>query len=339
MSHGVDRITDSLKSHYECVILGFYGSLETNCPFVYIVVSHLQGIQRPDSPGPSRLQHSFSYPPSAPDPDGGAVYNHVSNPADAYSTNRNSLSGSFVNDARSSMGGRGGQSWRTSAPHPHAAYPPLSHTWSRIRSFLDTQYPDLADSLNLPTTGLELNDLELRLNMPLPSSVRESYLYIDGQDTDGGATEGLFFGLPLLPLEEVLNEWQYWRQVEVDPSTGANAHMMERMRSFPPRWCKKVYASRGWLPLVSDRAGNYIGVDLDPGPAGEWGQVILFGRDFDTKCVLWKGEGEGGWGRWLACFADDLESGEGWQLDDTGNDSVVGDFCLFRIFPFKVKER
>ncbi|KAL7415116.1 hypothetical protein BDY24DRAFT_383759 [Mrakia frigida] len=266
---------------------------------------------RPDSPGPSRIHDEYSYPPRAANDLSSTGYDHVSNPAlPSYGRTDSS---SFVNDHDHS---------RTLAPHPHAAYPPLSHTWTRIKTFLAPTYPELVESLNFPTIPEELNQFELRLNMPLPASVRESYLCHDGQDLDGGVTDGMFFGLALLPLEEVLREWSFWRAVERDPSTGSNPRLIATMGSLPPKWCKRAYANRGWLPLISDRSGNYVGVDLDPGTGGEWGQVIVFGRDFDRKCVLWRGEGDGGWGRWLAGFADELESGEGWEVEGGGNDSA-----------------
>jgi cell wall assembly regulator SMI1 len=259
------------------------------------------------SPTPPPQNGGFSYPPRAP-----AAYSHL-----AGTSNSPALqSGSPT-------------TYRPSAPHPHAAYPPLRTTWSRLRAFLASTYPDLEDSLNLPAPVEVINELELRLNMPLPSSVRESYLCTDGQDMDGGLTEGLFFGLSLLPLEDVLSEWTFWRKVESDPATGGNTRLNATMGSYPQRFIKKRYASRGWLPLISDRAGNYIGVDLDPGPRGEWGQVIIWGRDFDNKCVLWRGEGEGGWGRWLDGWVTDLENGEGWELEDAnGNDSAVSSRSL-----------
>jgi cell wall assembly regulator SMI1 len=241
-------------------------------------------------------------------------YNHVANPGQ-------SSAGSFINDGRP----RQASAWQGSSKLPPSAlYPPLSHTWERVNNFLTNTYPELSDSLNFPSSLDVIDVLERTLNMRLPSSVRDSYLCADGQDIDGGATEGLFFGLALLPLEDVLREWQFWRQAEADPRTGGNPKLLKSMSSFPPKWVKKAYANRGWLPLISDRAGNYVGVDLDPGPMGEWGQVIVFGRDFDTKAVLWKGEGEGGWGRWLAAFADELEAGETWELDGSGRgtDSV-----------------
>lgn len=263
------------------------------------------------------LQDDYSYPPRAPTAIG-TGYGHLANPALDAHVRPSMSTGSFVNDVRPSALSRSG----SMAPHPHAAYPPLAHTWARLQAFLSNSYPELSDSLNFPTDPATLNELELRLNMPLPSSVRESYLCADGQDIDGGVTDGLFFGLALLPLEDVLREWTFWRAVESDPRTGANPRLLATMASLPPRWCKRAYACRGWLPLVSDRAGNYVGVDLDPGPGGEWGQVIVFGRDFDRKCVLWRGEGEGGWGRWLAAFVDELEAGDTWEMDGGGSASV-----------------
>lgn len=100
------------------------------------------------------------------------------------------------------------------------------------------------------------------------------------------------------------------------------------MSSCPAGWVREVYTSPGWIPLLSDRAGNYIGIDLDPPPFADHnevdnaigggqgsakptaGQVIAFGREIDEKVVLWRGDGEQGWGKWLAAFAEDLEEGE-----------------------------
>ena len=167
--------------------------------------------------------------------------------------------------------------------------------------------------------------------------MRESYLSVDGQEAESsaGCSEGLFFGLTLLPFEDVVDEWRFWREVDDDPATGGNVVLRENMRSLPPGWIRREYSQRGWLPLVADKAGNYLGVDMNPDTHGAVGQVIVFGRDFDTKVVMWRGEGEGGWARWLAGFVEELESGEGFELgvgegsegseDDVGYDSYFFD--------------
>ncbi|KAH9484083.1 KNR4/SMI1-like protein 2 [Psilocybe cubensis] len=209
-------------------------------------------------------------------------------------------------------------------------YPPLSKTWARIRSWLNREYPELGDTLNYGILPQELAEIEMQFGFALPSVVRESYLCVDGQEAESaaGCSEGLFFGLTLLPLESVLEEWRFWREVDNDPSTGANDALRQSMQSIPPDWIRREYSQRGWIPLVADKAGNYLGIDLNPAEQGQVGQVIVFGRDFDTKVVLWNGDGLTGWAKWLAAFAEELESGEGFEIGATdaseGSEDEVG---------------
>ena len=177
----------------------------------------------------------------------------------------------------------------------------------------------------------------MQFGFALPTVVRESYLCVDGQEAESaaGCSEGLFFGLTFLPLETVLEEWRFWREVDSDPTTGSNLILREAMQSIPPGWIKKSYSQRGWIPLIADKAGNYVGIDLDPAENGLVGQVIVFGRDFDTKVVLWKGDGPTGWATWLASFVEELEIGEGFEIgvseasegseDDVGYESYFYD--------------
>ena len=181
----------------------------------------------------------------------------------------------------------------------------------------------MGDTLNYGILPQDLGEVELALGMQLPQAVRESYLLVDGQEAESsaGCSEGLFFGLTFLPLEDVLEEWRFWREVDEDPATGANPRLRDLMQSIPPGWVRRAYSQRGWIPLVTDKAGNYLGIDMNPGENGSVGQVIVFGRDFDTKVVLWKGDGPAGWARWLVSFAEELESGEGFELGHTSDES------------------
>ncbi|KAI0093585.1 hypothetical protein BDY19DRAFT_982573 [Irpex rosettiformis] len=195
-------------------------------------------------------------------------------------------------------------------------FPPLSATWNRLRAWLSNEYPELGDTLNYGILPQDLAQIEMAFGFALPQAVRDSYLCANGQEPESSAvcSEGLFFGLTLLPLEDVLEEWRFWREVDDDPNTGANPRLRDLMDSIPPGWVRKEYSSRGWIPLIADKAGNYLGVDLSPGESGVIGQVIVFGRDFDTKVVMYRGDGEHGWAKWLSGFVDDLESGEGYEL-------------------------
>ncbi|KAK0546828.1 Cell wall assembly regulator [Tilletia horrida] len=212
---------------------------------------------------------------------------------------------------------------------PSSAYPPLRHTWNRIRKWAKRNYTELSDTLNWPANEAQIDALEMAIGMALPPAVRESYLCYNGQETESkqSCSDGLFFGLNLLSLERIAEEWQFWRAVDEDPATGANQDVNAAMASCPDGWVRPVYSSRGWVPLMSDNVGNYIGVDLYPHPsgAGSPGQVIAFGRDIDTKVVLWRGDGEGGWGRFLQSFAEELEAAECYTLGDDGETGSSGE--------------
>ena len=58
-----------------------------------------------------------------------------------------------------------------------------------------------------------------------------------------------------------------------------------------------------------------MAVDLAPGPAGKWGQIIIFGRDYDCKYVVARS-----WGAFLATFADDISRGDSVHIDEETGD-------------------
>ncbi|KAG5647166.1 hypothetical protein DXG03_001121 [Asterophora parasitica] len=258
-----------------------------------------EALQTPDLD--SSMSPSYTYPPQGP-----GAYGYVSASAGLHSRPA-SLLPTHHNPSHTHS--------------PKFTYPPLSSTWNRLRVWLSREYPELGDTLNYGILPQDLAQIEMQFGFALPSAIRESYLCVDGQEAESaaGCSEGLFFGLKLLPLEDVLQEWRFWREVDDDPATGANHRLRQVMQSIPPGWIRKEYSQRGWIPLIADKVGNYVGVDLNPDESGSVGQVIVFGRDFDTKVVLWRGDGPGGWAKWLASFVEELESGEGIELGN-GNE-------------------
>ncbi|KAK6463069.1 hypothetical protein DFJ63DRAFT_103195 [Scheffersomyces coipomensis] len=86
--------------------------------------------------------------------------------------------------------------------------------------------------------------------------------------------------------------------------------VLPQQRCIPPGSIHETFAHPMWIPLVTDEVGNYIGIDLSPPPngSGNWGQVILFGREFDVKFKI-----ADNFGDFLLIFANDLETGN-WDL-------------------------
>lgn len=161
----------------------------------------------------------------------------------------------------------------------------------------------------MPASILTLDAFELNIGFQLPPAVRDYFLVHDGQDVENDG-DGLLFGLHLLTIDDVLEQYEFWRSVDEHDQVHNNQYLLSRMKSVPAGWVKCLYSNPAWLPLATDRMGNYIGVDLDPPsdqPGAVAGQVILFGRDIDTKVVVCHSDGSGGWGKFMSHFADLLE--------------------------------
>lgn len=205
----------------------------------------------------------------------------------------------------------------------------VARAFRRIRAFCDAQYEEMGDTINYPATSADIAELSAALGFELPPAVYEWFLCCNGQEPESKSScnDGLFFGLPFLSTDRVADEWHVWRIADRDPRAGANKDLRARMASCPAGWVKEEYSCPGWVPLVTDHMGNYIGVDMTPpaGGGGSPGQVIIFGRDFDTKVVLYGCDGIEGWSKFLLRLADDLEAGIAWSAteDDDEDDDVA----------------
>ncbi|UFU15655.1 SMI1/KNR4 family protein [Curtobacterium sp. C1] len=138
--------------------------------------------------------------------------------------------------------------------------------------------------LHPPATEAALTHAETHLGRELPADVRALYLLHDGQHqytaADPRFAAGLFAGAPLLPVQDLLLNWDNWAGFE------SREDMDEFASSDLDGFVQAKYSVRGWIPLTHDGSGNHIGVDLDPGPAGTVGQVITFGAEDEAHHVL-----------------------------------------------------
>ncbi|OQV05842.1 hypothetical protein CLAIMM_10507 isoform 1 [Cladophialophora immunda] len=207
------------------------------------------------------------------------------------------------------------QNFADGAPPP----PPVSHSWKKIDRWAEKNYPELWDQLG-------------------EGYVRESLAIHDGQER-GGRPTGIIFGCMLLDCEEIVQEWKNWQVVNEEYLSGARKpsysskglsnsassssqangnrfwrqELLDRQESQPPNAIQKAYAHPSWIALARDWGGNNIAIDLAPGPMGKWGQVILFGRDYDCKYVVARS-----WAHFLATVADDLSSEKVFVDEETG---------------------
>jgi cell wall assembly regulator SMI1 len=263
----------------------------------------------------------------------------TSSPSRPYSPGMRSLSSPKNVDEVVSAGEIQMQNFADGAPPP----PPPSHSWKKIDRWCEKNYQELFDNLCEGCSQNDINELEHELDVSLPQDVRESLSIHDGQER-GGRPTGVILGCMLLDCEEIVQEWNQWKIVNEEYLTGAkkptphyplkgpnngassssSSHqqgpnkfwrqeLLDRQDSQPPKAIQKAYAHPSWIPLARDWGGNNIAVDLAPGPMGKWGQIILFGRDYDCKYVVARS-----WSHFLAVVSDDLGSDRVHVDEDSG---------------------
>lgn len=214
--------------------------------------------------------------------------------------------------------------------------------WRHIKKWLHRHSSDLNDSLLLPCTEADLNEFQKDLGIRLPRSVVEFFLLTDGQSNfDDNGSGGLVYGLKLLSLDQIAVLTESWRKVYRSLETNQGkasgaAQGIPKQYSVPPGGVLPMYANEMWIPIITDNAGNSIAIDLLPLTPDEWqkdtgegsadghnkvwGQIIIFGRDFDAKFKI-----ADNFGDFLLMFANDLEKGN-WDLKTTldNQDMVCG---------------
>ncbi|KAB8194013.1 hypothetical protein FH608_017625 [Nonomuraea phyllanthi] len=119
--------------------------------------------------------------------------------------------------------------------------------------------------------------LEARLPAPLPDDLRELYAHVDGDGGEGLLNRHPWFGLERLEHQSrPENRWwaagRAWRDHLRHPViTGSGPALAVRRMSDHPRW----------IPFASGAAGDFLAVDLAPGPGGRPGQVIRLAPHHD----------------------------------------------------------
>lgn len=86
----------------------------------------------------------------------------------------------------------------------------MEHRWERIREWIEMNAPALADGLRPSATSAAISAAAAEIGLDFPPSVQASYRCHDGQE-DG--TCSVFGGWRLLPLTEVVTEWETQRTV------------------------------------------------------------------------------------------------------------------------------
>lgn len=146
-------------------------------------------------------------------------------------------------------------------------------------------------------TGASETDIaaaETALGLAFPADLREYLLLANGERWN---SHGLIGGWRLLELESIVQEAQTMRDLAAEGAFDDNTN-----EATPA--IKGLWWNPRWIPIVTSGSGHFFCVDLDPGPQGTVGQVILFLHDDTARYLV-----AHSLRTWFARLADDLERG------------------------------
>ncbi len=131
----------------------------------------------------------------------------------------------------------------------------------------------LRSTLELPDLPPPLEDWDLDFDLPRDLSA----LYAVA---DGGGGQVQFHGFAWFGLEmlEELSSDHWW----VSRGWRRFVHNSFVTEFGPPGAIRRVGDHSAWIPFATDTFGDYLAVDMAPGPNGRPGQVILIGRHQDA---------------------------------------------------------
>lgn len=163
----------------------------------------------------------------------------------------------------------------------------IDTVWPRVEAWLRAAAPAIAGKLRPPADDAVLAGVEAQLGRALPEELKLLLRIHDGGREACG-------GLDLLDAESIVTA--YRRVGEYASEVDVPHHLHGVM---------KANAAAGWIPFAGSVGGDYLCIDLDPGPAGTVGQVFGWNHDDHVDPPM-----APSLTAWLARIATCVEAGE-----------------------------
>ena len=157
----------------------------------------------------------------------------------------------------------------------------MNSEWNKFKAFLKSELPVYAERLSKGSDKTSIQALQNKLNIELPDEFKDLYLENNGEDTLWFAG-GAMCGMKILTLKEIEKEWLMLNSLE----NKFQFNSKWRGSIHPSMAIRKEAFNKKWIPVFSDRNGNYLGIDLAPDVNGKMGQIINFGRDENNHYIF-----------------------------------------------------
>lgn len=167
--------------------------------------------------------------------------------------------------------------------------------WKDIEAWLAEHAPDRAAELRPGASDAAIEALEKKIGHKLPADYVASLARHDGAAN-----------LSSYVYQDSKSVAASWEAMRETPTEGREIDAPEA------KVIKPVWWNKAWVPFAEDSGGNLLCLDLDPGPKGKKGQVLVFEMSMGPGP-----EGHASFGEWLADYRDGLKAGR-FVVDDGG---------------------
>lgn len=138
---------------------------------------------------------------------------------------------------------------------------------------VEKRMPELKARLKSGADEGRIRQAEKKTGFTFPEELKQLYLYADGECDE--VQTGLFGGLDFLPLEEVEQEAEFFRQMDYELTAMGTAAVREGA-------CLELAR----IPFAFDHNRCFLAVDLSPSGTGKKGQIITVDLEYDQSYLL-----------------------------------------------------
>lgn len=168
----------------------------------------------------------------------------------------------------------------------------MQSLWQRLTQWAATCPLDI--TFNPGASESAITAAETALGVAFPADLREYLALANGERWN---SDGFIGDWQLLELKVIVKEARAMRALVEEGSFGDNTNAATP--AIKDRWWNPQ-----WLPIVTSGSGHFFCADLDPGPEGTVGQIILFLHDDEGRYLV-----APSLRAWFARLADDFERG------------------------------
>lgn len=142
---------------------------------------------------------------------------------------------------------------------------------------------DRAKALNVGATQRDIERAEQGVGAEFPDQLKRLYTEANGESgallASRFSLQQLFGSFEFLNLERVVRD----HKMHAD---GYREYFGD-LYCYPEGYIKNTFFNKKWIPFAKSGNAIYIAIDMDPGPRGFVGQVIMYGADaLPLYCLL-----------------------------------------------------